>query len=1764
MSYFFRAMSKDADKASLFSILRSNDVAALNKWLNSSGMNSKTVYELLGGVYEELHLRNFPLSLETRFEVEWKLVELQFSKDSCKYATSDFKSFKSAKHHLDTTCQLIEQFLHKYQQPTPKIDLAFVVGAKFVALHLSVQKHRLSFTYKKLPWQEMEFLMVIFILVITKANELDVTYGLLVDYSLVKKQLQYFLIELKELQMWFIREDNLGYLKSDKEQLNAVNEEMKKINVKGEKGRKGNMLVILENSPQFDDLYNHFNIVRDIYSLNRIQHYLDISSAVDLKQDFLVGSLVIQRAFQVIGEYLKDEADSPNTSADLYFILVKLVSKNLRKTMQDLRNTLSHSHGLNKRIEIEEFKHRDTFSNIQLELKGISREIARVLYQRKTDGLILFLQKLDSDITMEKVQYFHAQMHISKLGELQVREKINLKHIKYWLNIFCQEVKDHVPDQSQIDDIFQTLSKAESEIHETATSYQSFVKHIKHALSLKDVNTIKNICRTHLGNLKNKDLVGLFEQMFGLLHQIYLSYKLNRGFNARDTKIADEKLTKTTKIILVLYEALKWNLHKIQWIENINKELEVDKDTFFEDIVVTWIEAIKTELSATGSNEGDIFHDEIIKQKRTHYLRTTLLNNMNNREFLKLLNEKDAKELISSDLKKQITKFYKKNKSAELKQRIEKIPNFYGSLIKKLAEPKASDLRVQIEYVQSFISKIQFSTVNSSNIKSLSQYIILNDLKSNYTKRLLALKNIHTQISSFKRQEVSETVAVALEMLVLDLTECLNKIGCLEDNVTFLVEQLPILGGKQLRNHLAHGNITTYILPYNNRIPLFVYATYLMNIPADELISLDTVWSLGRTGGWHNKSEEEYMSRCQNIAKQQDSLFNSIERSCNDVAIHLIKFGAETSAADMNSNTCLDIAIMNGNQRFFTHIVTNNLNCEDIVQHLNPENIVRNFEVFKYLLEHSYISASALFEHGKTLLHLAAEVGQCETLEYIIHNHLVNIKSKTTLHETAFHLASKNGYLDVFHILNEWDFDINEKTLPNGATALHLAIENGHYDIVVELMNKNADCLLKTADDLTPLQLAIRAGYEDIVALILNTCNHNMKAEENLDALMLASKYGLKQAVQILLNCLTTDVDHSVLRTAYGPYSALWTAAAFGQAHIVRLLLSQDADVNLQNGVSGTALHIACRYGHLDVVNCLISFNADVNACDKGNQTPLHFAFENNHVDIMEKLLGCPNIIVNPVNIEGMTPYHVAAEIQNTASLKWYIEKFPEYIDIGTQRKKATALHLAAGKGLLLSVQLLLDHSANVNSLTAENATPLHWAIQRHGYEEIVKALIDKNADPNARAMDGTTPLHSAVLNQNEEILKILLKHRADVSLCDNMKFTPLHTACMNASVSIVKELIFRVPNVNILDGNNSTPLHHAASKGFLEAVQLLLEKSADCNQLNLQNNSALHFAAFGGYKEIVKLLIAHSAAINARNSMNQTPILMAIEKLHQDVVVLLLEKGADISQNAGDYKLNGTSILIDSFQKKTEIICKLILDIPNIAIDFNVTTSSGDTALHLACSNGFTDCVDKLLCFNLDINQKTKNGRTPLHNAAYRGYHLIVEKLVLKGARVDEKANLAYPTPLSCAVANGHTKVVECLLQQQPDVNAQCHRSTTPLQVAILSRFPEIAKLLLNCDRTVVTTKTDDNRNVLHFIALQGYTDILTLLLHYNIKSIIDAASTTTGETALHLAVKTRHKEIVSVLLQNGADSSLKDLKGRTAKDTAKLLEFPEIEQLF
>src|SRR4030043_1674919 len=79
-------------------------------------------------------------------------------------------------------------------------------------------------------------------------------------------------------------------------------------------------------------------------------------------------------------------------------------------------------------------------------------------------------------------------------------------------------------------------------------------------------------------------------------------------------------------------------------------------------------------------------------------------------------------------------------------------------------------------------------------------------------------------------------------------------------------------------------------------------------------------------------------------------------------------------------------------------------------------------------------------------------------------------------------------------------------------------------------------------------------------------------------------------------------------------------AAQTGQIDIIKFLLENGADVNL-NRVGATALHMAALYGgKTELIALLLEAGADINARTNNGETPLHYAKEAGHDDVVEYL----------------------------------------------------------------------------------------------------------------------------------------------------------------------------------------------------------------------------------------------------------------------------------------------------------------------------------------------------------------------------------------------------------------------------------------------------------------------------------------------------------------------------------------------------------------
>lgn len=198
-----------------------------------------------------------------------------------------------------------------------------------------------------------------------------------------------------------------------------------------------------------------------------------------------------------------------------------------------------------------------------------------------------------------------------------------------------------------------------------------------------------------------------------------------------------------------------------------------------------------------------------------------------------------------------------------------------------------------------------------------------------------------------------------------------------------------------------------------------------------------------------------------------------------------------------------------------------------------------------------------------------------------------------------------------------------------------------------------------------------------------------------------------------------------------------------------------------------------------------------------------------------------------------------------------------------------TALHRAAKKGQLESVQSLLQAGALVNRRTSKffSRTPLFFAAE-NGHPEVVKFLLangadvtqvsyrlDKHGSPCRSVFITGTPLHVVADDENysankplEEnshmkVLKVFLDAKIDVNVRDSVGGTPLHWAI--GCLAVVELLLHAGADPHIKSRSGVSPLHQAVDKCNLQVVNLLLQAGVSVNVQDNDGATPLHWLAF-------------------------------------------------------------------------------------------------------------------------------------------------------------------------------------------------------------------------------------------------------------------------------------------------------------------------------
>ncbi len=438
--------------------------------------------------------------------------------------------------------------------------------------------------------------------------------------------------------------------------------------------------------------------------------------------------------------------------------------------------------------------------------------------------------------------------------------------------------------------------------------------------------------------------------------------------------------------------------------------------------------------------------------------------------------------------------------------------------------------------------------------------------------------------------------------------------------------------------------------------------------------------------------------------------------------------------------------------------------------------------------------------------------------------------------------------------------------------------------------------------------------------------------------LVIAAENGMVEEVQraiamgVNVNEVVDLVDN---RNESFKGTALIGASMNGHVEVVKLLIDEQAEVNLPDNLGRTALFHAVTQGHAEVAATLLDNGADPNLNPPGatllynaaklgkelivhrllrhgakvisqDYPPLIVAAEAGHSKIVELLLDY-RADVNATDADGNTALHLAASQGHVYAVKKLLAK--QANPSLTNRFRETPLEMALGNGhKTVSEDLLnagtpvdvfsaialgdttrvkkeLERDATLVTQTKRELTPLHLAA-REGNLEIVRVLLEKGAPVNARSRPdgGETPLYLATRNGRTEVLGALLEAKADANLMvavQGAKAPALYFAVVGGHVKIVELLLAAGADVNVLcevKGVEGTPLLFAAGQRQLAIARMLIDAKADVNfRKNINTPTALIDAARNGDSDMVLLLINAKADVNVR--LGTTPLITLVEQ---------------------------------------------------------------------------------------------------------------------------------------------------------------------------------------------------------------------------------------------------------------------------------------------
>jgi ankyrin repeat protein len=323
----------------------------------------------------------------------------------------------------------------------------------------------------------------------------------------------------------------------------------------------------------------------------------------------------------------------------------------------------------------------------------------------------------------------------------------------------------------------------------------------------------------------------------------------------------------------------------------------------------------------------------------------------------------------------------------------------------------------------------------------------------------------------------------------------------------------------------------------------------------------------------------------------------------------------------------------------------------------------------------------------------------------------------------------------------------------------------------------------------------------------------------------------------------------------------------------------------------------------------------------------------------------------------------------------------------------------------------------------------------------------------------------------------------------------------------------------------DTTDLHRACQDNDIEKVKLLLQISTidinakrDCITFvssgtgveQQRGETPLHIACKASNKEIVEILLTRNGIdITIQNKDGDTPLHIACKIGNQEIVQQLLTYNASNIDKQNDKRETAISL---SYLHKHEAIVALLCQ---------NDVHPDSLFLSFVSESDYMDMIKRLLHKNIKLD----NNRL-LYIACQKGYSDAVILLLKHNTNNCMKINDKYCNPLFIA----------CEKIKRRNIDR--------------TQFVTIIKALLNDPAIDINIKDQAGCTVLHYVASD--CELLQLFLERDCSSInaqtkSNGCPPVNGTTPLHNAIEGGNLEAILLLLQYGADISIKNCHGET-----------------